>query len=263
MHSCSKNSELDLRLVGMLIHLAIQQQMQRFLATLALKLSSFQDWTRKKDKEDRTRKAWLSCGTLFPTTLERRSKFSVTSCMPIIAHQKGSNGTRTTTMMAQFRMTLRWQISTLTKGWRPWSTTSSRCSWLTRPSTMWWFHSATTSLSKTRVRASSTSKPSSSCATSTTLWTWNLSCRLLRLMWMHLKRKLSCGRSRKTTFTHTPWLETIIGQDTTPQDPLSRSKSKSDQPSCTHRAECSRAKLFTKRQPQTRWAPSSKQMGSC
>ena len=57
MHSCSKNSELDLKSVGMLIHLAIQQLMQRFLATLALKLSSFQDWMKKKDKEEWTRKA--------------------------------------------------------------------------------------------------------------------------------------------------------------------------------------------------------------
>lgn len=57
MHSCSKNSELDLKLVGMLIHLAIQQLMQRFLATLALKLSSFQDWMKKKDKEEWMRKA--------------------------------------------------------------------------------------------------------------------------------------------------------------------------------------------------------------
>jgi len=174
MHSCSKNSELDLKLAGMLIHLAIQLLTQRFLATLALKPSSFRGWTKKKDKEERMSKAWLSCGTLFPPTLERKSKFLVTLCMLIIAPQKDSNGTRTTTTMALFKMTLHWLISTPTKGWRRWSTMCSRCSWLTRPSATSWFPSATTSRSKTLVRVSSTSRPSLSCATNTTLSIWNL-----------------------------------------------------------------------------------------
>ena len=55
-------------------------------------------------------------GTPFQTTSERKSRFLVTLCMLIIAHQRGSSGIRTTTMMVQCKMTLHWLISTPTKG---------------------------------------------------------------------------------------------------------------------------------------------------
>jgi len=174
MHSCSKNSVSDLKLAGMSTHLAILQLTQLFSATLASKPSSFQGWTKEKDKREWMSKVWLSSGTPFQTTLERKSRFLVTSCTLIIAHQRGSSGTRTTTMMVQCKMTLHWLISTLTKGWLRWLTTCSKFPWPTRLSTTSWFPSVTTSLSKMLVRASSTSRPSLSCATSTTLWTWNL-----------------------------------------------------------------------------------------
>ena len=174
MHSCSKNSESDLKLAGMLILSAILLLTQRFLVTLASKLFSFQGWTKRKDKREWMRKAWLSCGTPSPTTSGKKSKSLVTLCMLITAPHTDSNGTRTTTMMGLYKMTPHWPISTPTKGWLRWLTTCNRCPWLTRPSATSWFLSETTSLSKTLGRASSTSRPSLSCATSTTLSIWNL-----------------------------------------------------------------------------------------